>query len=68
MGIKRKEFIKRLKKWGFTGPFSGGKHQFLTKGKLKLTIPNPHHQDIELILLKKLLKQAGISYNEWKKK
>jgi len=32
--IKRKELIKHLKKLGFHGPYSGGKHQFMEKGIL----------------------------------
>jgi len=30
--ISRRELIKKLKALGFTGPFSGGKHQFMKKG------------------------------------
>jgi predicted RNA binding protein YcfA (HicA-like mRNA interferase family) len=44
--IKRNEPIKYLQKGGFTGPFSGGKHQFMIKDTLRLTIPNPHNSDI----------------------
>ena len=35
-------FVKRLQELGFEGPFSGGKHPFMRKGDLVLTIPNPH--------------------------
>jgi len=45
--IKRKELIHYLKKLGFEGPYSGGKHQFMVKDKLTLTIPNPHKSEIE---------------------
>jgi len=40
--LKRKELIHFLKKLGFEGPSSGGKHQFMVKDKLILTIPNSH--------------------------
>ncbi len=43
--IKRRELIKGLRKHGFEGPFSGGKHQFMVRGSLKLRIPNPHKSD-----------------------
>lgn len=40
--IKRKDLIRFLREYGFFGPYSGGKHQFMVKGKLKVRIPNPH--------------------------
>ena len=40
--IKRADLIAALRKIGFTGPESGGKHQFMLKESLKITIPNPH--------------------------
>ncbi len=53
---------------GFNGPFSGGKHQFMLKGDLKVRIPNPHKRsDITDSLLNEILKQAGISKNEWER-
>jgi len=33
--IKRKDFIKTLKRAGFEGPFAGGRHEFLIKGELR---------------------------------
>ncbi|MFZ4622150.1 MAG: type II toxin-antitoxin system HicA family toxin [Bacteroidota bacterium] len=65
--IKRSELIYFLKKSGFSGPYSGGKHQFMVKGDLSLTIPNPHQSDIGREFLKKILKQAAISPEEWEK-
>ncbi len=40
--IKRKDLIRYLRQLGFIGPYSGGKHQFMVKEKLKVRIPNPH--------------------------
>lgn len=40
--VKRGNMIARLKRLGFEGPFSGGKHQFLVNGTVRLTLPNPH--------------------------
>jgi hypothetical protein len=37
-----RNLVSRLRELGFEGPFSGGKHSFMTKGDLVLTIPNPH--------------------------
>jgi len=44
--VKRGELIARLKRLGFNGPFPGGRHQFLIRGSLRLTLPNPHKTDI----------------------
>jgi predicted RNA binding protein YcfA (HicA-like mRNA interferase family) len=63
--LKRKELIRFLKKVGFKGPYSGGKHQIMTKDNLTLRIPNPHYGDIGLELLVRILKQAEISREEW---
>ena len=65
--IKRNELISYLKQTGFTGPYAGGKHQFMIRDKLRLTLPNPHQSDIGVNLLAKILKQAGISKVEWEK-
>ncbi len=54
--VKRNELINYLKKLGFTGPYSGGKHQFMLKDQLRLTLPNPHTSDIGINLLSKILK------------
>jgi hypothetical protein len=37
---KRREFIRRLHRLGFEGPFSGARHQFMTFGQHRLTIPS----------------------------
>ena len=65
--IKRKDLIRFLKKLDFIGPFSGGKHQFMVKGDLRLRIPNPHKKDIGRDLLKLILKEAEISKETWEK-
>ena len=65
--IKQIELIRFLKKLDFTGPYSGGKHQFMVKGDLRLRIPNPHKKDIGRDLLKLILKQAEISKETWEK-
>jgi len=57
--------VKRLKKFGFGGPYSGGKHPFMIKDDLVLTIPNPHKAEIGVELLSRILKQAKISRKEW---
>jgi predicted RNA binding protein YcfA (HicA-like mRNA interferase family) len=65
--IKRKDLIRTLKQAGFDGPHAGGKHEFMVKGNLRLTLPNPHQGEISKDLLSRILKQAAISRDEWEK-
>jgi len=65
--VSRKDLIRRLKHLGFDGPFAGGKHSFLIRDSKRLILPNPHQQDISVGLLKRILRQAGVSDEEWSK-
>lgn len=40
--INYNKFIKKMRKLGFEGPFSGGKHLFMTRGDVDVMVPNPH--------------------------
>ncbi|MBI2967134.1 MAG: type II toxin-antitoxin system HicA family toxin [Bacteroidetes bacterium] len=63
--VSQKELVKRLRELGFEGPYFGGKHPYLVKGNLVLTIPNPHKKEISVPLLSRILRQANISKSEW---
>ncbi|OGW61745.1 MAG: hypothetical protein A2V83_08720 [Nitrospirae bacterium RBG_16_64_22] len=64
--VSRKELIRKFRALGYFGPFSGGRHQFMIQGSKKIRIPNPHGSgDIDISLLKEILKQAGIDRNAW---
>jgi predicted RNA binding protein YcfA (HicA-like mRNA interferase family) len=65
--IKRRDLIYYLRKLGFTGPFAGGKHEFMQRGDFSLAIPNPHGRDIGPKLLAVLLRQAGIDRTDWER-
>jgi predicted RNA binding protein YcfA (HicA-like mRNA interferase family) len=65
--IKRSELVSYLKKSGYDGPFAGGKHQFMIKGDHSITLPNPHRSEIGREFLKKILREAKISIEEWEK-
>jgi predicted RNA binding protein YcfA (HicA-like mRNA interferase family) len=65
--IKRKDLVRQLKQLGFEGPYSGGKHQFMIKGNITIRVPNPHASDIGIELLARILRQAGITKDEWEK-
>jgi len=63
--ISRPNLIRALRNLAFTGPFSGGTHQFMVRGNIVLTIPNPHGKDIGVGLLARVLKQAGVTRTQW---
>lgn len=63
--IKRREFIACLRQLGFSGPWSGGRHQFMEKGTLTVILPNPHRGEIDKKLLSNLLRQAEIDKSTW---
>jgi predicted RNA binding protein YcfA (HicA-like mRNA interferase family) len=63
--INRRDLIRRLRTFGFEGPYIGGRHEFMVMGTRRLTLPNPHRGDISVDLLARLLRQADISPEEW---
>jgi predicted RNA binding protein YcfA (HicA-like mRNA interferase family) len=64
--IKRRELVACLRRLGYSGPFAGGRHEFMQRENVSVTIPNPHKSDIGPNLLAKVLHQAGVTRNEWK--
>jgi predicted RNA binding protein YcfA (HicA-like mRNA interferase family) len=63
--INRTDLIHYLRIAGFVGPYAGKRHQFMIREQTRLIIPNPHRSDIERGLLNRILRQAGISREEW---
>ncbi|PIP42820.1 MAG: hypothetical protein COX17_10495 [Deltaproteobacteria bacterium CG23_combo_of_CG06-09_8_20_14_all_60_8] len=63
--LKRIDLLRCLRNFGFDGPYSGGKHQFMVHGDITVRVPNPHQADIGRELLARILRQAGISMSEW---
>lgn len=63
--ISRRLLIKKIKRLGFDGPYSGGKHQFMEKGSFKIFIPNSHGKDIGKTLLNRIIKELEISDSEF---
>lgn len=63
--LKRNDLVRHLKRLGFEGPYSGGKHQFMVRGGTTVRVPNPHQSEIGKELLSRILRQAGISTDEW---
>ncbi|MCA2968418.1 MAG: type II toxin-antitoxin system HicA family toxin [Acidobacteriaceae bacterium] len=63
--ISHRELVQRMRRLGWDGPFSGGKHLKMEKDDLTITLPNPHSEDIGTPLPREILRQAQISLEEW---
>ena len=66
--VSWRELVKGLKRFGFEGPYQSGKHPYMIKGNLTLTIPNPHSEDVSVDLLSRILKQSEINKEDWVEK
>lgn len=67
LALSRHKLVKKLRNAGYDGPFPGGKHSYMTKGASRLIIPNPHRGDIAVGLIKRIIKQANLSEEEWER-
>jgi hypothetical protein len=65
--ISRRDFVRAMRRAGFDGPFRGNRHDILERGPVSVRIPNEHGADISTNLLHRLLRQAGISRDEWER-
>lgn len=63
--VSRRELVRKLKSLGFEGPFPGGKHEWMRRDGLRVTIPNPHGGAIDPGLIRRILRQANITITEW---
>jgi len=63
----RREFIRKLRALGYSGPFAGGNHQFMSKGgALSVRVPNPHGAGgIGVDLIKRILQISNIKQHDW---
>ena len=66
---KRRDFIRRLRKIGFDGLFSGTRHQFMVFEEYRLTIPS--NDEFSVPQLRMMLREVEeitgrqISVDEW---
>ncbi len=63
--ISWRKLVQKFRRLGFDGPYSGGRHLFMVKDKVKIRIPNPHKKDISKYLVIEILRQAVISHKDW---
>lgn len=66
--VSQKFLIKKFKLFGFDGPYQQGKHPYMIKGSLSITVPNPHETMVSIDLLTRILRQAGITRAQWMNK
>lgn len=66
---KRRLFIKRLRKLGFDGPYSGTRHQFLLYENHRLSVPsNPEYSVPQLKMMiseVEIITDRRLSIEEW---
>jgi predicted RNA binding protein YcfA (HicA-like mRNA interferase family) len=66
---KRREFIERLRKLGFDGPYAGTRHQFMVHEAQRLAIPS--NTEYSVPQLRMMLKEVEellvrvITADEW---
>jgi hypothetical protein len=66
---KRKQFIQKLRKLGFDGPFSGSRHQFMAYKNHRLAIPS--NKEYSVPQLKFILHEVSdilnsqITFDKW---
>jgi len=63
--VSWREFVRRMRELGFDGPYAGGRHPQMRRGNVTVIIPNPHEGEISVGFLARLLRQAGITREEW---
>lgn len=63
--ISRANLIRGLRTLGFEGPYPGGRHAYMIRGERRVAIPNPHQGAIGVNLLARILRQAGMTREEW---
>lgn len=68
---KRRDFIRRLRKLGFDGPYSGTHHQFMIHGQNHIAIPS--NAEYSVPQLRTMIREVegildcDIAVNEWNK-
>ena len=63
--VSWRELVRRLSVLGFEGPVFRGKHPYMIRKSVRLTIPNQHRESLGPDLLSRILRQAGVSREEW---
>lgn len=65
--LSLRALIVKLKRAGCTGPFFGAKHPYMRSGQKIIIIPNPHGNDIGPHILKRIMRDIGLSEDDFRK-
>ena len=58
--------MRKLRKLGFEGPFPGGRHSRMVNLETGQIVPIPiHSKDVGVGLIREIIRQVGISRDEW---
>jgi len=66
---KRGDFIRRLRKLGFDGPYAGRRHQFMVYQQHRLTVPS--NQEYSIPQLRMMIRELegilgrSVTFEEW---
>jgi predicted RNA binding protein YcfA (HicA-like mRNA interferase family) len=65
--LKASEVMRKLRALGYVGPVPGGRHVHMVHYASKKIIPIPVHgnKDIGIGLLRKILRDADVTVEEW---
>ena len=67
--LKPVQVIRKLRRLGFTGPVPGGRHARMVRVETGQIIPIPIHEgkDVSVGLIRAIIREAGITPEEWNK-
>ena len=65
--LRAEEIIRRLRKLGFEGPVGGGRHVRMVHHQTRRIIPIPMHRgrDVGVGLVRRIIREAGATPQEW---
>jgi predicted RNA binding protein YcfA (HicA-like mRNA interferase family) len=65
--VSRPDFVRRFRSMGFGEPFRpspNSDHDYMERDGVLVKVPNPHGE-IDVGLLRRIMRDAGISRDEW---
>lgn len=63
--LKYRELISKLRKLGWTGPYSGLKHPHFVLGNRRIRFPNDHGKEVTKRVVRDIVDQIGITVEEF---
>jgi predicted RNA binding protein YcfA (HicA-like mRNA interferase family) len=65
--LKAQQVVRKLRKLGFNGPLPGGRHMRMVNMESGQIIPIPMHKgkDVSVGLIRAIIREVGITSDEW---